>query len=210
MTGIGFGPQLRSAMAATALAALLAGCGGGAPTTAGGGASSTLATLIAFNTPSAPPAPAAVDPNARKIISCPEVEVLDGGGALRVGGPGAGVRHQFSMGEVVRECQLQGGQIAIRVGLDGNLLIGPAGGPGSFSAPVRIAIRRESDQAIVASRVHRVAATVPSGGAQAPFQLIAEPLTVPFVSEEAGTDYSVLVQFGGAGAEQRERRRRRR
>lgn len=210
MTGIAFGPQLRSAMAATALAALLAGCSAGSLTTTDDGASATLANLLAFNSPTAPPARAAVDPNARRLLSCPEVEVLDGGSALRVGGPGAAVRHQFSMGEVARECQLQGDQIAIRVGLDGNLLIGPAGGAGSFSAPVRIAIRRESDQTIVASRVHRVAATVPPGGAQAPFQLIAEPLSVPFVSETAGDDYSVLVQFGGAGSEQRERRRRRR
>ena len=194
--------------AAAALAGLAAGCGGDP----GDRASATLGNLLAFNSPNAPsPAPSAPDPSAPKLKSCPEVEVLDGGAALRVGGAtGSSVRHQFSMSEVARECQLAGGQLSIKVGVEGQVLIGPAGGANAFSAPVRVAIRKESDQSIVASRVYRVAATVPSGGAQAPFQLVTEPLTVPLVSELAGDDYSVLVQFGGAGAEQRERRRRRR
>jgi hypothetical protein len=194
--------------AAAALAGLAAGCGGDP----GDRASSTLGNLLAFNSPNAPgPAPSAPDPRAPRLQTCPEVEVLDGGAALRVGGPaGSSVRHQFSMTDVVRECQLAGGQLSIKVGVEGQVLIGPAGGAGAFSAPVRVAIRKESDQSIASSRVYRVAATVPPGGAQAPFRLVTEPLSVPFVSEMAADDYSVLVQFGGAGSEQRERRRRRR
>lgn len=206
------GTAIRMALAA-ALAAAVAGCGGGQPGVPGSDSGSrTLANLLAFNSPSAPgAAPNAPDPRAPKLQSCPEVEVLDGGAALRVGGPASNsVRHQFSMTDVARECQLAGGQISIKVGVEGNVLLGPAGGAGSYSAPVRVAIRKESDQTIVASRNYRVSASVSSGTAQAPFQLITEPLAVPMVSEMAGDDYTVLVQFGGAGAEQRERRRRRR
>lgn len=205
MRQAGRGTAFRATLAA-ALAATLAGCGGGADS-----GSSTLGNLLAFNSPNAPgPAPNAADPKAPKLQSCPEIEVLDGGAALRVGGPAAAsVRHQFSMTDVARECQLVGGQLSIKIGVEGNVLLGPAGGPGTFSAPVRVAIRKESDQSIVASRNYRVSASVAGGGAQGPFQLVTEPLTVPLINEYAGDDYAVLVQFGGAGAEQRERRRRR-
>jgi hypothetical protein len=181
--------------AVVACAAALAGCGGGAGAS-GGAAPSTasrLASLIAFGGAE----PVKRDPAAPQLRSCPEATVLDGGAALRVGGPASqSVRHQFAIVDVARECQIQNGQLVIKVGVEGNLLIGPAGSGGTHSASIRVALRAEKDQRVVASRSYRVSATS-SGGQTAPFTLVTEPFVVPFINEYAGDDYTVSIGFEG-------------
>ena len=195
---------------ALSLAIALAGCGTSLDPTGGGGGS-----LFSFGRAPAP-APVAA-PEAKKEIDkvdCPHVEVLEGASALRVGGASnESVRYQYSMGELARECTVVGKQISIKVGVQGRVLIGPAGSPGSFSVPVRISIRNEKDQKAAASKFYRVAANVPSGETQADFTIVSEPLLVPLISESADEDYTVLVCFeqsGGSAAAVRPRRRRQR
>ena len=156
------------------------------------------APLLGLNTPV--PAPALPGKRQADDIDCPHVEVLEGTSALRVGGEGnAGVRYQYSMGELARECTVSGSQLSIKVGVQGRVLIGPAGAPGTFSVPVRIVIRSEKDQKIVASKFYRVSATIPAGDTQTDFTLVAEPLTVPLLRPEADEDYTVLVGFDQSG-----------
>ncbi|QLP96353.1 MAG: hypothetical protein HZY79_01610 [Rhodoblastus sp.] len=51
--------------------------------------------------------PAVASPaNAPQLRTCPEAIIVDGGAALRVGGPAnQSVRHQFAITDVARECQ---------------------------------------------------------------------------------------------------------
>jgi hypothetical protein len=202
-------------LTAAGVAALaLAGCGGGAASLEPGGgssASSTLANILAFGRPNPPPAPAAADPNAIRLI-CPDIEVPDGLAALRAGGQAGGsVRYQYSLGETARECSLANNQIAIRVGVEGRVLIGPAGSTGSFSVPVRVAIQRNSDQKAETSKVYKVAVNVPAGETQGSFTLVTDPIYVPYKHEDATDDYSIVVGFDGARqpAAPVQRRRRR-
>ena len=198
-----------------ALAALgLAGCGGGGAGTLDPGAetaSSRLASILAFGTPNTPVSPAAADPNAIKLV-CPDIDVPAGAAALRSGGPEASsVRFQYSLNDAVRECELQGDRIAIKVGVEGRVLIGPAGSGGSHSVPVRITIQRAGDQTTEVTKVYKVAATVPPGDTQAGFTLVTDPILVPYKHEDATDDYSIVVGFDGAkevkAVTQRRRRR---
>ena len=197
--------------AAGLAALLLAGCGGGAGSLAPGGESTSnkLASILAFGTPNMPPAPAIADPNAIKLI-CPTIDVPDGAAALRVGGQnGTSVRYQYSLGETARECVLNGGQISIRVGIEGRVLIGPAGSAGSFSVPVRVAIQRVADLKFEVSRVYKVAASVAPGETQGSFQLVTDPIVVPYKHEDATDDYNIIVGFdSGRTAATPQRRRR--
>ena len=79
-------------------------------------------------------------PVAAQDINCPEVTVADGGAALRVGGAdNASVRYQFNIGDTARQCDPAGpGQAAIKIGVAGEVVIGPAGSAGTFSAPIKI------------------------------------------------------------------------
>lgn len=173
-------------------ALLLAGCSGA------GSTGSTLGNLIAFNSPTAP---APVDMTTRNVASkvdCPLVDVLEGGSHVQIGS-GAGLRHQFALGETSRECVIQGDQIVIRVGVSGRVLAGPAGGAGSFSVPVRVGVRREDDQKILIQKTYTATASIPAGSANGTFTLVSDPLTVPFTREEANQDYMVVVGLGGGG-----------
>jgi hypothetical protein len=173
---------MRKIIAAGACAALLSGCG----STTG----SSIANLIAFNSPTAPEP---VDMTRRVAkVECPSIDVLENGSVLQVGS-GPGLRHQFTLGDMSRECAVVNGQIAIRVGVSGRVIAGPAGGAGSFSVPIRVGVRREADQKILVSKVYNVPAAIPAGSASGVFSFVADPLTVPYTREEANEDYMVVV-----------------
>lgn len=188
------------------LAGSLAGCGGAGEnffTSPSGGGGSKLGNLLAFNTTNPGPVPPATGAREDPLV-CPQIEVLDGTASLRryVGTDqtSSNVRFQYSMGDVVRECSRSGGQIAIKVGVEGRVLLGPAGAPGSFTVPVRIAIRRESDQKPAAVKLYQVPATVAPGETETQFSLVSEPLTVPYLQAHADEDYTVLVGFDDRAA----------
>jgi hypothetical protein len=153
-----------------------------------------IGNVLAFGTPNPPPAPA--KPTDKTEIDCPEIEVLGGAASLRVGGQeNAAVRYQYSMGEVARECAVDGGKINIKVGVEGRVLLGPAGSPGSFQVPIRIAIRQESDQKPALSKAYRVTAAIAPGETQTTFNMVSEPLQVPYLGARADQDYTIIVGF---------------
>ena len=164
--------------------------------------------------PQGTPAGPARTPESLGVADCPHVEVLEGTSAVRVGGEASSsVRYQYSLGDVSRECSVVAGQLAIRVGVAGRVLLGPAGAPGAFQVPLRIVIRRESDQKPAASQFYRVAATVPAGDTQVNFTQISGQFLVPYTGPAADEDYAVLVGFdasGGKAAPEGRRQRRRR
>ena len=156
-------------------------------------------------------APASLDPKERSVTDCPEIRVPSGESSLRVGGEGsASVRHQFAVGQVARECGVAGKELTIKVGVKGRVVLGPAGSPGSFSAPLSVSIREQKGDKILTSKTFNVAAVVAPGTTGADFTIVTEPLVVPFTSEHAADDYEVVVGFGkGAKAAPVEKRRKR-
>ena len=142
-------------------------------------------------------APASLDPKEPKVVDCPEIRVPSGESSLRIGGQeSASVRHQFAVGQVARECGLAGKDLTIKVGVKGRLVLGPAGSPGSYSAPLRIAIRQQQGDKILANKVFTVGATIAPGTSGADFTVVTEPFLVPFTTEHAADDYEVVVGFG--------------
>lgn len=186
-----------------ALTLLLAGCASdpGSLQPGNSSASDKLANLLAFNTTSPPPIAA---PQKEVVeLDCPTIEVQDGTAAARyyAGGKANGsVRYQFSLGDLARECVVENNQIIIKVGVAGRALLGPAGTPGSYSAPVRIAIRKESDGKPVVSKLFKATANIAStdAGEQA-FSLVAEGFTLPYTRRQADQDYTILVGFDVGG-----------
>lgn len=204
------------ALTLLALAGPLGGCGAGSsgfePSSVDRG--TTLGNLLAFNSPNAPPMPKPVDTEEKP--TCPDIEVLDGTASSRVyagAEPSNGtVRYQFSMGDVVRECSHVGNQLVLKVGVEGRALLGPVGSPGSFTAPVRVAVRRERDETAIASKLYQVPVSIGASDANAPFSIVTEPIAVPYLSAQANTDYTIVVGFdprGDAKLDRKARGRRR-
>jgi hypothetical protein len=134
---------------------------------------------------------------------CPTVEVPEGGAALRnppgATGTAAALRSQTTLGRLARECaRLQDGSIRVKVGIEGHVLLGPAGAPGRFEAPLTITLK--SSGKVIATRGRRVPVTVPPGAAQGLFSVIEDDLLVPAAS--AG-DYDIEVRLGGGAPSHR-------
>ncbi len=163
----------------------------------GGDATSTFGNLLAFNKPSAPPLSADGKPIVN--VDCPEVLVSDVGGTSRVFAgsdqSSNGVRYQFGIRETARECSAENGQIALKVGVSGRLLIGPAGQPGTYSVPLKIAVKREGTEGYAATKIYQVNASVPAGETGADFTVVSDLLFVPLIHEEAKQDYTIEVAF---------------
>lgn len=209
--------------AVAVLAALaLSGCGGGSYVGSlfGSGSSSSAPASqpVASGQPPATGAPqSAVLPVFNRgptELVCPVVDVREGAAAHRVyagGQSNANVRYQFSMGDIARECRVQGNQIVLKIGVEGRVLLGPAGSPGSFTVPVSIAVRDEESRKYVATRTYRVAASIAQGSANTEFTVVSDEIAIPFKGLAANEDYIIYVGFDGASAatgNQAARRRR--
>jgi hypothetical protein len=141
-------------------------------------------------------------PVASQDINCPEVTIADAGAALRVGGPdNPSVRYQFNIGDTARECDPAGpSQAALKIGVKGAVVIGPAGSPGTFNAPLRITVTRDSDKTDVFSQTYRVEAST-DGVTAGAFRVVTDPIMLPMSTLQLSDVYSISVGFeGGTGA----------
>ncbi len=191
-------PALGGIAAAILVAGALSGC-----SSVNGGMES-VANFMSYGATTAPPLPTKAPQDVDVKNNCPEIEVLDGTSAMRTyagANQNPNVRYQFSLGDVERECAVQGNQLSIKVGIEGRVLLGPTGAPGSFTAPVRVAIRRDADHKAAVSQLYKVPVTVPPGGTEAGFSLVTDPpLLVPLLGANPDEDYSVVVGFDEAGS----------
>jgi hypothetical protein len=140
-------------------------------------------------------------PVASQDINCPEVTIADNGAALRIGGPdNASVRYQFNIADTARECDPAGpSQAALRIGVKGQVVIGPAGSAGSFNAPLKITVTRESDKTDVFSQTYQVQAAT-DGVTAGAFRVVTDPITLPMTTLQLADVYSIAVGFeGGTG-----------
>ncbi len=136
-------------------------------------------------------------------ISCPELQIVGGAPELRSppGADAGGVRYQIRLGDMARECSVAGDQLSIKVGVEGEAILGPAGQPGSYYGNMRVAVQRHKDEALLGAKVYRVGGTIPAGGARAEFRVVADPITIPY-DARAAEEYVVIVTMqGGPDAE---------
>jgi len=179
----------------TAVLLGVAGCGGhlggNFDTPDAGG--SKLATFLGFKSNDAPAAPG----TQVRHIFCPQVVILEGTAASQAyaGTPpsSANLRYQYSITDTARECTVDGDQLAIKVGIAGKVLLGPAGNAGSFNVPVRMAVLNEHNNEPITSKLYHAAVTVPAGETQADFTIVSEPLRVLFIQDHAENDYTIKV-----------------
>ncbi len=158
-----------------------------------------MTNLIMFQStrPPAPSEPIRPDDD----LECPQVTIV--GGTLRAGAAdNQSVRNQLTINDVARECTnaQPGGGFTLKIGVQGRVVLGPAGGPGTYSANLRMQVRRSGN--VVANRVARVSATVAQGQGGAEFVHVEENIIIP-----GGPNVPVVeVSLDSAGAPARRRR----
>lgn len=197
---------------AMAMLLALAGCnsGGVLPSlTPSGGSGGGLASQALFGNPNN--VPNARRPELEIDYTCPSVDVMEGAAAMRAARAGTSeVAHQASLNDVARECRFMGTQLSLKVGVQGRMLIGSLGKPGTYTVPVRVAVKRLDK--VVASRLTRVSVTIPAGETSVGFTHVEDNIILPMTpGTDPAEEYDVFVGFdaSGGGADPRSGRRRR-
>jgi len=142
-------------------------------------------------------------------IECPSVDVRTGAATLLIGSkPGEGepaaldVRYQGSIIRTARECHVNAGVMTMKIGVEGRIITGPAGGPGTVDVPLRIAVVHEgvNPKAIV-SKLARIPVTVTGAVDRVTFTHVESDVTFPLPQPLADIDsYVVYVGFDPVGA----------
>jgi hypothetical protein len=143
-------------------------------------------------------------------VECPRVEVRTGAATLLIGSkPGEGepaaldVRYQGSIIRTARECQVNAGVMTMKIGVEGRVITGPAGGPGTVDVPLRIAVVKEgiNPKAIV-SKFARIPVNVTAAVDRVTFTHVDPEVTFPLPQPLADIDsYMVFVGFDPVAAQ---------
>jgi hypothetical protein len=191
-----------------ALAPLMGGCSTGGLLGSSGDAGSPSLTDRFSGFFSGPASPTATQAEAGATtttdIDCPSIDVRQGAGTLSVNATGReaatgaeGLRYQVTIGRTARECALVGGNMRMKVGVQGRVILGPAGGPGPVEVPLRYAVVQEgpSPKTIV-TQLFRVPVAVAPDQTTVPFVHVDEDLTFPMPKRQTELDaYVIYIGF---------------
>jgi hypothetical protein len=187
--------------------ALLSGCGGGSMFGSSDGGSSLgsrFSQLFGSNSQAVgDPQPSAKQAAADTELTCPPVSIRAGASTLAVGLPnkpasGGDLRYQVTITRTARDCNLNAGQITARVGIEGRVIVGPAGAPPSVDVPLRVAVVQEGVQdKIIFTKFYKTSVAMTSDNAA--YSFVAEDVVYPPPQGGAGDSYVFYIGFDPNG-----------
>jgi hypothetical protein len=148
-------------------------------------------------------------------VECPSVTVRTGAATLMIGSkPGQGdpsaldLRYQATILRTARECRVNSGVMTMKVGVEGRVITGPAGGPGTVNVPLRLAVVQEGvNPKTILSKFASVPVDIAGSVDRAPFSHIDPEISFPLPQPISNIDaYVVYVGFDPAGAQQEKRK----
>ena len=144
-------------------------------------------------------------------FECPSITIRSGAATYSVSAdprePNAmNLRYQASVGDTARECRLANGIVTMKVGVQGRLVLGPAGGPGQAEVPLRIAVVQEGTQpTTIVTKLERIPVTIPENEPHVLFTHVDENISFPMPRGGLIDSYVDYVGFDPLAA--REQRR---
>jgi hypothetical protein len=146
-------------------------------------------------------APPAADSQNPADLSCPPVSIRAGASTYAVAAPGKqpvgnDLRFQATITKTARDCQINGGEITARIGIQGRVIAGPAGAPASVQVPIRVAVVQGGiAEKTIATKVYQTTVSMSESGSE-PFALVADDLVYPAPPSAAlGDTYIFYIGF---------------
>lgn len=205
MAAAGRARVLPSLMLLAVAGVTLAGCGGGS-LFGGGSPSSGSSPSVTdrftqlFSGKStevgAPQSPQA-DANS---LTCPSVAIRPGASTYSVANPGKeaignDLKFQATITRTARDCNLVNGQVTVRVGIQGRIIVGPAGAPESIDVPLRVAVVQEGvNPKTITTKVFQTNVQL-NGQDSVPYSLVGEDIVYPAPSPDANDSYVFYIGF---------------
>lgn len=142
--------------------------------------------------------------NAQPDVDCPFIDIRQGASTLTLPPPppdgsneAMGLKYQGSFVRAARECAVNNGQMVMKVGIQGRIIVGPAGGPGHIDVPLRMAVvdTPSSGTKVITTKFIQIPVDIPNDDG-ASFSHIEEGLTFPLPTPTSELDnYVVYIGF---------------
>jgi hypothetical protein len=153
-------------------------------------------------------ASAAVIPAALPAdLDCPPVQVRTGASTLTSSAnpaePSAlNLRYQVTIGTTARECRMgPNNTITLKVGMQGRIILGPEGTPGTIDVPLRYAVVRDTlESKVITTKLDHIPVTVPPNDGNVLFSHVTEGLEFPMPKGAEMDYYVIYIGFDPAGA----------
>ncbi|MBV8926971.1 MAG: hypothetical protein JOZ74_16505 [Bradyrhizobium sp.] len=145
----------------------------------------------------APPA----NPDEPQVTTdCPQVTIRAGASTYSVAAPGKqavgnDVRYQATITKMARDCTRTGGDITARIGVQGRIIVGPAGAPASVEVPLRVAVVQGGvGEKVIATKAYRTTVNI-GEDESVPFSFVADDLVYPVPPGAVADNYIFYVGF---------------
>ena len=133
-------------------------------------------------------------------LNCPPVNIRAGASTYAVAAPGKeavgnDVRFQATITKTARECVKTGSDITARIGIQGRVIVGPAGAPASVEVPLRIAVVQGGvAEKVIATKAYRSNVEVGEQDS-VPFSFVIDDLVYPEPSVADADKYIFYIGF---------------
>ena len=210
--------------ASLALALLASGCGGGgnlfggtsastpaaAPTPASSGGGLLPDDITNFFSGSSDKSPQQVA-GATADAECPYIQIREGASTLTINGSGdnaaMSLKYQGTFVRAARQCAVVAGQMVMKIGVQGRLVLGPQGGPGEVNVPLRIAVvdEKPASSKTIVTKLIMIPVAVQSPDDNPSFTHVEDNVTFPMPSSSELDNYIVYIGFDPVAAQAQER-----
>jgi len=170
-----------------------------------------IGSLFSTAPKEARPVTAAAESSA---IDCPFIDVRQGASTLTIPLPSPdgnneamAVQYQGIFVRAARDCKVVGKQMVMKIGVEGRIIVGPAGGPGQVDVPLRIAVvdQPTSGMKLIVTKLIRIPVMVAPGDGGATFTHVEDGLAFPLPTSNELAQYLVYIGFDPIGAQEQEK-----
>jgi len=147
-------------------------------------------------------------------VECPYMQIREGASTLTIsaGGDNAAMslKYQGTFVRAARQCAVVAGQMVMKVGVEGRIILGPQGGPGQINVPLRIAVvdEKPSGSKTIVTKLVLIPVVVQSADDNPTFAQVEDNISFPMPSSSELENYVVYIGFDPLAAEAQERHER--
>jgi hypothetical protein len=144
-------------------------------------------------------------------VECPYIQIREGASTLLINGAGdntaMSLKYQGTFVRAARQCAVVAGQMVMKVGVEGRIILGPEGGPGEINVPLRIAVvdEKPSSSKTIVTRLILIPVAITSVNDNPDFTHVEDNLTFPLPSSSELENYVVYIGFDPLAAQAQER-----
>lgn len=132
-------------------------------------------------------------------LDCPVVKIRAGASTYAVAPPGkqptpGDLSYQATITRTARECRRVNGQILARIGIQGRVIVGPTGAPGTVEIPLRAAVVQAGvHERVISTQVYRTNVSLSEDGGS--FSVVGEDLTYTMPPNLTSDNYVFYIGF---------------